>query len=400
MNEQKNICPTAMRLNMNKNEHPLLMTIDSGNSEAVKNLIKSLDNLDFISSASGLTPLEFAVSKGRIDIARMLIENGADPEAGFIKPLREAIEKEHNNICEYLLEKVNDISLPLEDGATYLMLAAEKGNLDFVSQLIEKGANPKQTDDSGYSAIIYAAIDGQEEVFQYLKPLSDSKHVKQAKEYLKTGKTYRERKEDKDFETFIESIVENNFEKVSKAIENGIDINALDCSGTTALNWAASEGYMNILNLLLDKGAQINKAEERGGWTPLMLAVINQNSRAVEELIKRGANLNIKNTQGYSALMLAAERGNFEALKMLLDNGVDPNQTDSKNRLPIFHAAENANEECFNLLAEVTKDKSKVEKERQKLNDRLKQYNSILKSCEDIFTDFSSLLSEKMEEES
>lgn len=398
MTENSNVNLVAMRLNINKDEHPLLMTIDSGNSEAVKALIQSIDNVDFISSSCGLTPLEMAVSRGSLDIVKMLVEKGADAQAGFIKPLREAIEKNHIDIAYYLLEIIDDIGLPLEDGATYLMLAAEKGNLDLVIKLIEKGANPKQTDDAGYSAIIYAALDGQDEVFRYLKPVSDQQHVEQAEEYLKSGKIYRERKEDKEFESFIEGIVENNLEKVMNFIHKGIDVNAFDCSGTTALNWAASEGYLDILTELIKAGADINKAEERGGWTPLMLAVINQNSAIVEELINQQADLEKTNAQGYSALMLGAERGHLEAIKLLLEAGVDPNNTDSKNRLPIYHAAENANEECFNVLARVTANKNAVETERKKLNGRLKQYNSILKSCEDIFTDFSSLLNSKIQE--
>lgn len=74
------------------------------------------------------------------------------------------------------------------------------------------------------------------------------------------------------------------------------------------LHQAASAGMVQVIALLLRKGADANAADD-GGWTPLMLAVRASRQAAVEALLDAGADAAAQNKQGATALHLAAVNG-------------------------------------------------------------------------------------------
>ena len=92
-------------------------------------------------------------------------------------------------------------------------------------------------------------------------------------------------------------------------LARGVDVNAAEkFQKTTALMWAAAEGHIDVVDLLLEAGADVNRQAhvtsltERhnadhptGGFTALMLAARNGNEAMVRRLVARGANLNLKN---------------------------------------------------------------------------------------------------------
>ena len=89
--------------------------------------------------------------------------------------------------------------------------------------------------------------------------------------------------------------------------------------GETPLTLAAGSpsDAERIVLILLDKGADVNAANEYG-LTALMDAPHRQPARVIELLVKRGADTNARDHQGRTALMFAAEDGNFEAVQVLL----------------------------------------------------------------------------------
>ena len=89
-----------------------------------------------------------------------------------------------------------------------------------------------------------------------------------------------------------------------------------DCS--TALHWAASNGNMNIVEILLDRGIDINSKDTYGN-TALHYAAMNGKMNIVEILVDRGIDINSKNNIGWTALHLAAMNGYTNIVEMLLD---------------------------------------------------------------------------------
>ncbi len=100
---------------------------------------------------------------------------------------------------------------------------------------------------------------------------------------------------------FWDAVIEGDVSKVSKIIEEDIDINLLDTrtkkTGRTALNWAAWYGNLEMIELLLRYGAQINLAN-KSGYTPIHHAIENCKFDAVHLLLERGADLSIPSLKG------------------------------------------------------------------------------------------------------
>jgi len=76
--------------------------------------------------------------------------------------------------------------------------------------------------------------------------------------------------------------------------------------GRTAFMQASRNGYVTEMNMLLDRGAGINLADNEG-WTPLMLATWQGHEAAVQTLLRRGADRTLRNNEGKTAQQIAAQ---------------------------------------------------------------------------------------------
>lgn len=92
-------------------------------------------------------------------------------------------------------------------------------------------------------------------------------------------------------------------------------------SDYTPLSLAASGGFVNIIKLLLDNGAEINsRTGSKLGISPLMLAAMNGHVAAVKLLLDMGSDINAQiETNRNTALTLACFQGRHEVVSLLLD---------------------------------------------------------------------------------
>ncbi|MBO7410488.1 MAG: ankyrin repeat domain-containing protein [Ottowia sp.] len=109
---------------------------------------------------------------------------------------------------------------------------------------------------------------------------------------------------------------------VSALVEKGAKVNAVDEQGETPLHVAASEGKANAAKVLLDKGAKIEAKDRDSGWTPLMTAVstpvatategasVSAYTDTVQLLVDKGANVNARSKKGETVLTLAQDAQN------------------------------------------------------------------------------------------
>ena len=98
------------------------------------------------------------------------------------------------------------------------------------------------------------------------------------------------------------------------------DINALNETGESALMMAALKGQLDWVKRLLEHGAQVNKP----GWTPLHYAATGPNPAVVQLLLDRGAQINAESPNRTTPLMMAARYGNEAGVDLLLARGADP----------------------------------------------------------------------------
>ena len=104
----------------------------------------------------------------------------------------------------------------------------------------------------------------------------------------------------------------------------GIDVNAPQGDGATALHWAAHRNNLDVLDQLVAAGARGDVANDYG-VTPIMLASTNGSAGAITRLVKAGAKVNRPLPTGETPLMTAARVGRLDAVRALVDAGADVN---------------------------------------------------------------------------
>lgn len=99
----------------------------------------------------------------------------------------------------------------------------------------------------------------------------------------------------------------------------GIDIDRPSAQGETALMLAALRGHLAWMERLVARGAAV----ERPGWTALHYAASGPEPKAVEWLLRRGAQVDARSPNGSTPLMMAAGYGAIDAVDLLLARGAD-----------------------------------------------------------------------------
>lgn len=107
----------------------------------------------------------------------------------------------------------------------------------------------------------------------------------------------------------------------------------------TALQDAARLGRLDMVTLLLDAGAAVNR-KTRSGTSPLAQASEKGSADVVRLLIARGATVNENQPCCASPLHAAAGRGALEVVQVLLAAGADPNTVGYDRQTPLFHAVD------------------------------------------------------------
>ena len=139
---------------------------------------------------------------------------------------------------------------------------------------------------------------------------------------------------------------------VTRLLDEGVDANAAEPDGTTALHWAIQRNEPEAARRLIDAGARVETAN-RYGVTPLALAATNGSAVMTEALLAAGASPDTPSPGGDTPLMMAARTGRTEVLRLLLDAGaaVDATETWKAQSALMWAAAENNVEAVRTLVA-------------------------------------------------
>jgi ankyrin repeat protein len=185
-------------------------------------------------------------------------------------------------------------------------------------------------------------------------------------------------------EALLEAISNNDLQRVRELIQAGVDVNEPLEDRDTVLMFAAREGYLDIVKILVEAGADGNLISYQGdnalvqaawgGWQEvfdylrpltssevrewaekeaLLGAAADNNIKALHLLLKLGVHLNAKSEDegdaGWTPLILATELRNIEFVKALLELRVNLNAQDNNGRTALMLAAKYRNDVEFRI---------------------------------------------------
>ncbi len=141
----------------------------------------------------------------------------------------------------------------------------------------------------------------------------------------------------------LQAAVNNSVEIVELLLKNGADVNKMDslCNGT-ALSESVERGHYQIVKLLLQHGAKCNIKQGKHG-SVFYSAVKKSHVDILDIMLKHGADPYLVDYDNKNVLELAVSRSDENIAEFLLKNGVIPNTKNNNGETPLFHAICNKN---------------------------------------------------------
>ena len=302
---------------------PLLLAIEENKPKIVELLIKE-GKANIYGSYAGETdkyPIYCAVKNKNLNMIKILLNNNFDlKRESYI--LNYAIENSDENIAKYLVENGADM---YSYEITALYHAVLNMNPKLVEYFLEKGASIEKAGETDVYGNIITAAAGSKFNNKYDKfPVDLEALEKSAENSAKIMETIIG-KADKnlindylDGKTPLIIAVGNSYLETAKIlIENGADVNSVDFEGWSALSYAVNNGDIEIAKLLLT-----NKSKIKG---ELLLAIkspiVESRIDMMKLLIDNGANINYADENEFTPLNTAIETGDMELTKFLITNG-------------------------------------------------------------------------------
>jgi HEAT repeat protein len=149
-------------------------------------------------------------------------------------------------------------------------------------------------------------------------------------------------------------VLRGDLSGVKRAIEMGEPVDSVDLQGSSTLFIAAQEGHSDIIEYLLNQGADSNLSNEND-IPPLNQASYFGHLKAVKQLIKAGADVGASDDQGLTALHNAAAKGHLLVVQHLMDSGADPTAINISGKQPIDFASERSHDDVVAYLQTVSK---------------------------------------------
>uniref|UniRef100_H3B381 RING-type E3 ubiquitin transferase n=1 Tax=Latimeria chalumnae TaxID=7897 RepID=H3B381_LATCH len=225
------------------------------------------------------------------------------------------------------------------DDPVQLVIAAAKGNMDEVKELVHKFPSKVDIKHKGKTALHVASHQGHTEIVKILLE----------------AKTDMKIKDDNEDTALHFAAYGNEHEVANMLLRNGALANSVNAANQTPLHIAAQKGYTSVARVLCDNKCDVNIQDSDGntpmhiavdhdfeeiidclssmknrnyslanhsGYNPLHTAAVKGSKLGVQRIIARAANLvDEKKEDGFSALHLAAYNGHTDVVKVLIKEG-------------------------------------------------------------------------------
>ena len=314
--------------------HALIEASYRGNLDVVKELVKMGLPVNHTSKIN-YTALMFAAQEGHLDIVKYLIENGADIKVkgkSNFTAFMAAASAGQMDVVKFLVDIGADISVKSTSGWTALFYVAQDGNNELLKFLIDKGIDVNAISKNGYNALMAAADYGQNETVKILIDKGVNISLKDTDGY----------------DALLGAVEKGHLETVKLLIENGASLKTKTISNFTPLMTAANTGKTQVVKYLLSLGVEID--ETNNGWTALFYAATKGYLDTVQLLVNSGANLNHRSPKGRNLIIETAYKGHTAVVEYLLRKKMSPNSIDYEGVTPLIFASQSGHLEMAKLL--------------------------------------------------
>ena len=236
-------------------------------------------------------PIHVAAASGNVEIARLLLDAGADIDAGD------------------------------SDNSTALGVAAMRKHGELVAFLIERGADVNRRDRKADCPLSFAVYGRDEAIIQKLLDAGADLYFRNPR-----GETLLHISAARGVRSLVEHL-----------LDNGAEVDARSEQGTP-LGYAAMQGHAEIVKLLLDRGASPNTGGP-DAMSPLGFTTFRNQVECARILLETGAKVDQPGFGNNTVLLMAAENGSADMVKLLLAHGANVNHINDTGETALVHAS-------------------------------------------------------------
>ena len=306
-----------------------------------------------------------------VKVSRLILLSGANPNTRCSQlnhaPVLAITAKEgFTDAVSLLLEFNASVDAVNDQGMSALCFAASEGHIDVMKMLCRKNARLSHVDNSGQCPAVHAALNGHLEALVYLLQCDWSSYdgqltkVEAMQQALVAGAAmghiditeYLYQINGRPVEGFglncvdtllgetpiTASCTHGHLDMVNWLLDQGANAQQPNARSFTPLLCAVDSGKWEVADLLLSIGAQIEQIDKYGR-TPLMIAAYKGHIGVVEMLLSKGASVESVDKEGLTALCWGCLKGHLHIIQRLQENGSDLHHTDRCGRSPLQLAA-------------------------------------------------------------
>jgi ankyrin repeat protein len=336
---------------------PLVDAVKNSDGEAVRRLLQNKIDVN-AAEPDGTTALHWASYRDDLGSAQLLLRAGANPNAANdlgATPMWTASVNGSVAMVRLLLEAGANPNAALLLGETVLMAAARSGNADIVEQLLARGANANARAARGQTALMWAVAQRHPDVVKVLVAHGADVHARsetwtQVMAVSPHGRPEYNRAIPFGSTTpLMFAARSGDLASARLLVAAGANVNDVDAWGVSVVALAAHSGFTNLVEFLLDRGADVNAS--RAGFAPLHAAIMRRDERLVRTLLTHGANPNLPlkdwtptrrqssdfhfepELVGATPFWLAARYSQPAVMRLLVERGADPQFVHKSDRV-------------------------------------------------------------------
>ena len=272
-------------------------------------------------------------------------------------------------VCQVFIGAGADIETKNDRVRSPLLLASISGALTTVKMLVESGADVRATDADRTTCLMFAAYYGHTDTVRYLVGLpkvdldqqgkknlaalhfaAKKKHADVVQVLIDAGADI-ETQNAKGHSPLLMASIYGQLTNMMKLVKAGADVRATDTRRTTCLRFAAYHGHTDIVRYLVSLPEVDLNHQGRDNYTALHCAVSRKHADVIQVLIDAGADIETK--EGHSALLVASRSGELTTVKILVGAGADVRATDANGATCLILAAHYGHTDTVRYLVDL-----------------------------------------------